>query len=155
MMRRSFRLAIVCAVALVVPCLAGDDLPQGRDSVATCLKIDGALLERGKDGDSTVRTEVVKGSGWRDLLRPIYDSVERQSTVYTDELPSFTSLNVGYVHNVINHAEAYVDGDVHTNGIESSWSLVKRALKGTLVSVEPFHLFRYLDEQMYRFNIAN
>jgi len=65
------------------------------------------------------------------LLRPIYHSVERQSTVYTDELPSFTSLNVGYVHNVINHAEAYVDGDVHTNGIESFWSLVKRALKGT------------------------
>ena len=58
----------------------------------------------------------------------------------------------GYIHNVIDHAEAYVDGAVHTNGLENYWSLLKRAIKGTYVSVEPFHLFRYLDEQAFRFN---
>jgi hypothetical protein len=58
----------------------------------------------------------------------------------------------GYVHNVIDHAEAYVNGNVHTNGCENFWSLLKRALKGTYVAVEPFHLFRYLDEQAVRFN---
>jgi len=57
-----------------------------------------------------------------------------------------------YIHRVINHAEKYVDGNVHTNGIENFWSLLKRTLKGTYVSVEPFHLFRYLDEQAFRFN---
>lgn len=58
----------------------------------------------------------------------------------------------GFVHRVINHAEKYVDGRVHTNGIENLWSLVKRTLGGTYISVEPFHLFRYLDEQAYRYN---
>ena len=56
------------------------------------------------------------------------------------------------MHNVIDHAETYVDGQVHTNGMENFWSLLKRAIKGTYVSVEPFHLFRYLDEQAFRFN---
>jgi transposase-like protein len=56
---------------------------------------------------------------------------------------------------VIDHAEKYVDGEVHTNGIENFWSLLKRGLKGTYVSVEPFHLFRYLDEQAFRFNNRN
>jgi transposase-like protein len=57
-----------------------------------------------------------------------------------------------YTHNVVNHLEAYVDGNVHTNGIENFWSLLKRTLNGTYVSVEPFHLFRYVDEQAFRFN---
>jgi hypothetical protein len=57
-----------------------------------------------------------------------------------------------YIHHFIDHVEAYVDGQVHTNGLESFWSLLKRALKGTYVSVEPFHSFRYSDEQAYRFN---
>ena len=55
-------------------------------------------------------------------------------------------------HQVIDHAKAYVRGNVHTNGLENFWSLLKRAIKGTYVSVEPFHLFRYLDEQALRFN---
>jgi hypothetical protein len=58
----------------------------------------------------------------------------------------------GFQHQVIDHAEKYVDGQVHTNGMENFWSLVKRGLKGTYISVEPFHLFRYLDEQVYRYN---
>ncbi|MGI8981173.1 MAG: transposase [Pirellulaceae bacterium] len=57
-----------------------------------------------------------------------------------------------YFHQVVDHAERYVDGKIHTNGLENFWSLLKRAVKGTYVSVMPFHLFRYLDEQAYRFN---
>jgi len=53
---------------------------------------------------------------------------------------------------VIDHAEAYVNEKIHTNGIENFWSLLKRGLKGTYVSVEPFHLFCYLDEQAFRYN---
>ena len=60
--------------------------------------------------------------------------------------------NADYTHQVINHAEKYVDGEVHTNRCENFWSLLKRAIKGTYVSVEPFHLFRYLDEQSFRYN---
>ena len=58
----------------------------------------------------------------------------------------------GFAHQVIDHAERYVDGQVHTNGLENFWSLLKRGIKGTYVSVEPFHLFRYLDEQVFRYN---
>lgn len=61
-------------------------------------------------------------------------------------------MNQSYVHKVIDHAEKYVDGLVHTNGLENFWSLLKRSLSGTYVSVQPFHLFRYLDEQSFRFN---
>jgi ISXO2-like transposase domain len=53
---------------------------------------------------------------------------------------------------VIDHAVAYVDGKIHTNGLENFWSLLKRGINGTYVSVEPFHLFRYLDEQSFRYN---
>src|SRR2546421_5505868 len=57
-----------------------------------------------------------------------------------------------YAHQVVDHACQYVDGRVHTNGLENFWSLLKRGVSGTYVSVEPFHLFRYLDEQAFRFN---
>ena len=65
---------------------------------------------------------------------------------------SCQDLKPTYAHQVIDHAEIYVDGKVYTNGLENFWSLVKRGLHGTYVSVDPFHLFRYLDEQMFRFN---
>jgi transposase-like protein len=78
--------------------------------------------------------------------------VEDGSTVYTDALASYRPLSLYYVHQVIDHAEKYVDGVVHTNGLENYWSLLKRAIRGTYVSVEPFHLYRYLDEQAFRFN---
>lgn len=78
--------------------------------------------------------------------------VEQGSRVYTDSYFSYNGLESRYAHNVINHAEKYVDVLVHTNGIENFWSLLKRTLKGTYVSVEPFHLFRYLEEQSFRSN---
>src|SRR5205807_5992331 len=72
--------------------------------------------------------------------------------VYTDQLLSYRDLVVEYAHEVIDHTEGYVRGQVHTNGIENFWSLFKRALKGTYVSVEPFHLQAYADEQCFRYN---
>ena len=78
--------------------------------------------------------------------------VEAGSALYTDELLSYEGLAGEYAHKVINHAVAYVDGAVHTNTLENFWSLLKRAIKGTYVSIEPFHLFRYVDEQAFRFN---
>jgi hypothetical protein len=61
-------------------------------------------------------------------------------------------LNAKYIHETVNHAETYVKGKVHTNGLENFWSLLKRGLKGTYVAVEPFHLERYIDEQVFRYN---
>ena len=72
------------------------------------------------------------------------------SVVITDEHHPYRGMN--FMHQVINHAEAYVRGSIHTNGIENFWSMVKRALGGTYIRVEPFHLFRYLDEQAFRYN---
>lgn len=106
------------------------------------------LLER----HGEVRTMVVENVKRKALRREINTHVEQGSMVYTDALRSYRDLNYDYIHNVINHAERYVDGKIHTNGIENFWSLLKRSLKGTYVSVEPFHLFRYLDEQSFRFN---
>ena len=73
------------------------------------------------------------------------------SAIFTDALKSYEGLTE-FQHEVIDHALAYVDGEIHTNGLENFWSLLKRTLGGTYVSVEPFHLFRYLDEQAFRFN---
>jgi transposase-like protein len=110
------------------------------------------LLERHPER-SRVRTSVVRNRRKHELERAIGEHVESGSTIYTDALRSYDRMGQrGYVHNVIDHAEAYVDGAVHTNGLENYWSLLKRAIKGTYVSVEPFHLFRYLDEQAFRFN---
>jgi hypothetical protein len=63
-----------------------------------------------------------------------------------------TGMTVKNVHEVVNHSEAYVRGHVHTNGLENFWALLKRGLKGTYVCVEPFHLERYVDEQIFRYN---
>ena len=71
------------------------------------------------------------------------------SLVITDEAAAYGDLHTNFAHDVVNHAEAYVNGNVHTNGIENFWSLLKRGLSGTYVSVEPFHLFRYVDEQAF------
>src|SRR5436190_12137449 len=114
--------------------------------------VQGLLARHGKDGHSTVRLSVVPNIRKSTLQASVLANVRRGSKVYTDELLSYDGLESDYVHNVINHAERYADGVVHTNGMENFWSLLKRALKGTYVSVEPFHLFRYLDEQAYRFN---
>jgi transposase-like protein len=111
------------------------------------------LLERhGEDGHSKVEAKVVRNVKRKTLAPEIRERIEEGSEVFTDSLKSYDDLGAEYVHGVINHAEKYVEGKIHTNGMENFWSLLKRGIKGTYVSVEPFHLFRYLDEQTFRFN---
>jgi hypothetical protein len=110
------------------------------------------LLERHTGGQSQMRARVVKNNRQTELKPMVRSQVEAGSNLHTDALMSYQGLDFDYVHQVIDHAECYVKGNVHTNGCENFWSLLKRALKGTYVSVEPFHLFRYLDEQCFRFN---
>jgi hypothetical protein len=99
-----------------------------------------------------VRVTVLDDRSWTSLNVPIQENVEAGSHLFTDEANAYFGLRAEYVHDFINHAESYVRGNVHTNGIENFWSLLKRGLGGTYISVEPFHLFRYMDEQAFRFN---
>lgn len=111
------------------------------------------LLERGRGKKaSRVVVGVAETVKRPELQGNVRKYVLKGAEVHTDALKSYEGLADEYTHNVIDHAEAYVRGHVHTNGMENFWSLLKRALKGTYVSVEPFHLFRYLDEQAFRFN---
>jgi transposase-like protein len=114
--------------------------PEGKTVVA-------AVLERG----GTVRARVCGTRRKPELQQLIRQNVEAGSSVYSDALKSYDELDE-FQHQVVDHAIEYVNGNVHTNGLENFWSLLKRALKGTYISVEPFHLFRYLDEEVYRFN---
>jgi transposase-like protein len=107
------------------------------------------ILERGKDGK--VRTSVVTSRKKKALQTEVRKHVQAGSAIYTDALESYNGLDESQ-HGVVDHAVQYVDGKIHTNGLENFWSLLKRGLHGTYVSVEPFHLFRYLDEQAYRYN---
>ena len=110
------------------------------------------LLERGTEGASRVRCKVLKRTRVSDLDPAIRENVEKGAEVMTDKLSSYYKLSDEYVHQVIDHAVSYAEGHVHTNGLENFWSLLKRGIRGTYVNVEPFHLFRYLDEQAFRFN---
>ena len=114
------------------------------------------LLERhGPDKTSKVRALVVGTTRKHVLQAAVREHVERGAEVHTDALKSYEGLAGEYTHNVIDHAESYARGKVHTNGLENFWSLLKRAIRGTYVSVEPFHLFRYIDEQAFRYNNRN
>src|SRR6266852_212628 len=99
-----------------------------------------------------VRATVVPSVKRQVLQAEILKQVQQGSKVYTDESGVYHKLAEKYAHEVVNHLQHYVDGRVHTNGLENFWSLLKRGLNGTYVSVEPFHLFRYLDEQVFRYN---
>jgi len=106
------------------------------------------ILERG----GKVRTSVVSDRKKKTLQAEVHKHVEAGSALYTDFLLSYEGLEGKYAHKVVDHAVEYVNGNVHTNGLENYWALLKRTISGTYVSVEPFHLFRYLDEQSYRYN---
>ncbi len=111
------------------------------------------LLERNSpERSSRVKLRVVRNVRRHGLQREVKEGVVRGSEIYTDAFRSYSGLEGEYIHKVIDHAECYAKGHVHTNGLENFWSLLKRGIKGTYVSVEPFHLFRYLDEQSFRFN---
>ena len=106
------------------------------------------MLER----KGEVRTAVIAAATGKLLKDQVNAHVVPGSTLYSDEWRAYQQIGRDYAHQVINHAETYVRGNVYTNSIENFWSLLKRGIKGTYVSVEPFHLFRYLDEQSFRFN---
>jgi transposase-like protein len=106
------------------------------------------LLER----HGEVRTVVIPNARRKTLEAHVKNHIEEGAVVYSDGLASYDNLAQKYIHGVINHAEKYVDGQIHVNGVENFWSLLKRTIRGTYVSVEPYHLFRYLDEQSFRFN---
>jgi transposase-like protein len=115
----------------------------GKDKVIVM-----GMMERG----GKVRASVIDNRRRKAVQARVREHVEAGSAIFSDELKSYEGLESDYQHAVINHAVEYVNGNVHTNGMENFWSLLKRGLHGTYISVEPFHLFRYIDEQAYRFN---
>lgn len=116
----------------------------------------GVLQRDTRKGMSQIRLEHV---GLSPIVRAdahsfVHDNIEPFATLYTDEhrAYSYAQMRRTFVHKVVHHAKAYAYGRIHINGLESFWSLMKRTIRGTYVSVEPFHLHRYLDEQVHRFN---
>jgi len=100
-----------------------------------------------------IRAKVVPNAKSENLLPPVFANVKPGAKVFTDALGSYVALRDHFDHESVNHfVDEYVRGEVHTNGIENFWSLLKRCLSGTYISVEPFHLSRYVDEQVFRYN---
>lgn len=100
-----------------------------------------------------VRAKVVPNVKRETLQTEILANVQHKATIYTDAYASYDNLKrQEFIHEAVNHMEEYVRGQVHTQGIENFWALLKRGLSGTYVAVEPFHLDRYIDEQVFRFN---
>ncbi|MBW4523512.1 MAG: IS1595 family transposase [Scytolyngbya sp. HA4215-MV1] len=115
------------------------------------------LLERG----GKVKAKVIASNDKKTLHKEIKENVstvtrgsvsDHTTQIYTDGHPGYEGLDLDYLHSIIDHTIEYVNGNISTNGIENFWTLLKRSLKGTYVAVEPEHLFRYVDEQAFRFN---
>jgi hypothetical protein len=121
----------------------------GHTGGATGKAIVQGILDR---DERKVRATVVPNIKRDTLQTEVLNNVKYGSKVYSDTAVSYDGLKQKYIHEVVNHAEEYVRGQVHTNGLENFWSLLKRNLKGTYVCVEPFHLERYVDEQVFRYN---
>jgi len=99
-----------------------------------------------------VRAKVVADVKRETLQAEVLKNIKHGTKVYTDDAVPYDGLEHKFVHEVVRHTEQYVRGQVHTNGLENFWALLKRGLKGTYVCVEPFHLDRYVDEQVFRYN---
>jgi transposase-like protein len=108
------------------------------------------MLER----NGEIRAAVIPNTQKEHLEKHIFRNIKAHSAIFTDALYAYQTLKHqnNFTHEVIDHATSYVNGRIHTNGLENFWSLLKRGLKGTYISTEPFHLFRYLDEQVWRYN---
>jgi transposase-like protein len=122
---------------------------QGRGTGGLGKAIVMGLLQR----KGRVKAKHIFNAKRKTVQGEIRQHVEPGSQVFTDELRSYNGLERDFIHQAINHAICYARGNVHTNGLENFWSLLKRCIKGTYVSVDPAHLFRYLDEQVFRFNL--
>lgn len=118
--------------------------PRGRNKTVVA-----GQLERGGE----VRAQVIKTTQTRHLVPIVRKNIKPGSTIYTDILTTYKCLSDEYIHEVVNHAKCYVQGRIHTNGLENFWSLLKRCIRSTYVAVDPEHLQRYLDEQCRRFNM--
>jgi transposase-like protein len=123
-------------------------LGRGRSGDKTIVV---GMVERG----GTVRARVAPDATRATLHEIVRESIEAGAAVYTDAWASYSGLETDYTHETVDHAEQYVSGRVHTNTMENFWSLLKRGLHGTYISVEPFHLFRYLDERCFTFNLRD
>jgi transposase-like protein len=99
-----------------------------------------------------VRAKVIPNVKRETLQKEVLHAVKYGTKIYTDEWAGYDTARYRFVHEVVNHSQTYVKGQVHTQGIENFWALLKRTLRGTYVAVEPFHLDRYLDEQVFRYN---
>ncbi len=119
---------------------------KGRGAVGKTI-VQGILNRGGR-----VVADVVNNTKRKTLQPNVRSMVEPGSTVYSDALKSYEGLSSDYIHETVDHAREYVRGDVHTNGMENFWSLLKRGINGTCISVMPWQLFRYVDEQVFRFN---
>ena len=124
---------------------------QGRGAVGK-VAVHGVLQRTTEAGPSQVDAQVIGSEESPRLLRQIRGRVRRGATVYTDEARAYGELCLTHVHQSVDHSQAYVDGDIHTNGLENFWSLFKRAVKGTYVAIAPFHVGRYVTEEAFRFN---
>ena len=120
----------------------------GRGAAGSGKAVVMGMLERG----GKVVTKHIESPDKKTLQGHIKNHVDKGATISTDAWKGYNGLSAEYVHGVVDHAVAYVEGSIHTNGLENYWSLLKRTIGGTYVSVEPFHLHRYLDEQSFRFN---
>ena len=127
-------------------------LHAGRGPVGKTIVM--GVLERAEDEEakSQVRAKVIQDTSKKTLHAEIRKEVSAFSELYTDAWKGYRGLSAEYIHKFVDHAVQYAIGKVHTNGLENFWALLKRCLKGTYISVEPFHLFRYLDEEVFRFN---
>jgi hypothetical protein len=99
-----------------------------------------------------VRAQIIPSRERTVLDEIVRNNIKFGSVIYTDDHTGYTGLRHKYTHEVVNKMEGYIRGNIHTQGIENFWSLLKRGLSGTYVAVEPEHLHRYLDEQVFRFN---
>jgi transposase-like protein len=119
---------------------------KGRGAVGKAI-VQG-VMERG----GMVIAGMVENAKRKTLQPTVRESVEPGSIIYTDALQSYRGLEDQYLHETIDHAKEYVRGDCHTNSMENFWALLKRCIHGTYISVQPWQLFRYVDEQVFRFN---
>jgi transposase-like protein len=106
------------------------------------------MLER----KGRIRATVIPDRSTPVMRDHVRGNIDQGSVLFSDDHAGHWKMDEEYKHQIVNHAEQYVDGQIHTNGLENFWSLLKRGLHGTYISVEPFHLFRYIDEQAFRFN---
>lgn len=124
---------------------------KGTGALGTTIAL-GVLERNDKKGKSKAKAKVIKSADRKTLKKEVSKQVKKGSVLYTDAYSGYALLAENYTRLVVDHATTYVTKHIYTNEIEDFWTLLKSTIKGTYLSVEPFHLFRYLDEQTFRFN---